>query len=164
MKKLNLGCYDKIEKGYINLDKKKYFEGIDIAWNLEKFPYPFDDNSFEEIKAKSVLEHIDSNKTLKVFEELYRISKPNAIIKITVPFGLNWIKCIDHKRGFDYFTFEVLTSDREWQGNFNFDLIKMLSIPTCIGKFIPTEKLKRYFSFFLNGIVRHLYVELKVIK
>ena len=162
--KLNLGCYDNIEDGYINHDREKYLPEIDVAHDLETFPYPWKDNTFSEIKCKSVIEHISAHNTVKVFEELYRISKHNAIIKIKVPFGLNWIKSIDHHRGFDYFTFMVLTSNREWLGNFNYELISMKSDPTFIGKIIPTEKLKRCFAYFFKGIVRNIYVELKVIK
>lgn len=47
-KKLNLGCGKDIKKEYVNLDIRK-FPGVDIIHDLNKFPYPFKDDSFDEI-------------------------------------------------------------------------------------------------------------------
>jgi predicted SAM-dependent methyltransferase len=58
MKKLNLGCGKEILEGYTNLDAIK-LEGTDVVYDLNKFPYPFADNYFDEILAKSVLEHFN---------------------------------------------------------------------------------------------------------
>ena len=82
MKKLNLGCGRDILDGYINLD---FIEGkgVDVVHDLNEFPYPFEDDYFGEIEAISIIEHLD--KTQKAIEELHRISKPGAKIKIIVP-------------------------------------------------------------------------------
>ena len=58
MKKLNLGCGKKILKGYINLDCVK-FPGVDKVHNLNKYPWPFKDNEFDEIYCDNILEHLD---------------------------------------------------------------------------------------------------------
>ncbi len=101
MMKLNLGCYDKIRKGYINLDLEKYCEGIDVIHDLNKFPYPFDDNQFEEIYARCVLEHLCPLIMNKVFDELYRITKNNGRIIIIVPHSSSWCNYPIHTRGFN---------------------------------------------------------------
>ena len=55
--KLNLGCGNKLLKGYINLDKFNYYK-CDVTHDLEKFPYPFNNDSVNEILLSHVLEHI----------------------------------------------------------------------------------------------------------
>lgn len=95
--KLNMGCGRKIRKGWINLDVRR-LPGVEVIHNLDKFPYPFKDNHFDEIELEHVLEHLDN--PIKCLEELWRISKPNAKITISVPHWSHFISYCDltHKR------------------------------------------------------------------
>jgi SAM-dependent methyltransferase len=82
-KKLNLGCGTDIREGWINLDN---FDSktLDVIHNLETFPYPFDDNYFDEIIAINVLEHIEN--PVRVIEELHRITRKDGKVTIRVPY------------------------------------------------------------------------------
>ena len=82
--RLNLGCGVKYIDGYVNVDK---FGNPDLRFDLETFPYPWDDNSVAEIQMHHVLEHLGQQTAtyLKIIQELYRICQPNAEIQITVP-------------------------------------------------------------------------------
>ena len=84
--KLNLGCGSKILNGYTNVDKFDYYNP-NIVHDLEKFPYPFDENSVEEIILSHVLEHIGQDPDIfnEIIKEFYRICKNDAIINIAVP-------------------------------------------------------------------------------
>ena len=84
--KLNLGSGSKILKGYVNVDKFQYYNP-DVVHDLEKFPYPFEDNSIDEILLSHVLEHIGQNPDVfnNIIKELYRICKNNSIVDIRVP-------------------------------------------------------------------------------
>ena len=84
--KLNLGCGNKLLKGYINLDKFNYYK-CDITHDLEKFPYPFKNDSVNEILLSHVLEHIGQQPDtfINIIKELYRICANNALIIINVP-------------------------------------------------------------------------------
>ena len=108
MKKLNLGCGTDIKKGYVNLDRAE-LEGVDVVHDLDKFPYPFKDNEFEEIYCKHVLEHVDD--LLRVMEELTRISKPGARIQVIAPYfaGQGAYNDPTHKKFFTYKTFDYLS-------------------------------------------------------
>jgi hypothetical protein len=82
--KLNLGCGIKFLKNYINVDK---FGTPDLCFDLETFPYPWDDNSVAQIEMHHVLEHLGQQTSvyLQIVQELYRICEPEAKIHITVP-------------------------------------------------------------------------------
>jgi len=84
--KLNLGCGSKILEGYINVDKFDYYN-VDRVHDLEKFPYPFKDDTVNEIILSHVLEHIGQNPDTfnGILKEIYRICKNQAIIHIAVP-------------------------------------------------------------------------------
>ena len=86
MIKLNLGCGSKILKGYTNIDKFVTYHP-DIVHDLEKFPYPFKDNSVNEILLSHVLEHVGQNPDIfnSIIKELYRICAHGTLINIIVP-------------------------------------------------------------------------------
>lgn len=81
--KLHLGCGNVIKAGWVNLDAFP-LPGVDVVHDLRDFPWPFSDNQFEEIHADNVLEHLPD--TVKIMEELYRITSPGAKIFIGVPY------------------------------------------------------------------------------
>lgn len=81
--KLNLGCGDDLREGYTNLDL--YNTNADIIWDLTKFPYPFDDDTFDYIFSKHVLEHLWVD-NVRVFDELMRISKPGGVVHLLLPY------------------------------------------------------------------------------
>ncbi len=107
MKKLNLGCGRDIRKGYVNLDRVR-LEGVDVVHDLNKVPYPFKEDEFDEIYCKHVLEHTDN--LLTVMEEISRISKPGARIKVIAPYfaGQGAYNDPTHKGFFTYKTFDYL--------------------------------------------------------
>ena len=107
--KLNLGCGRDIREGYVNLDKVG-LEGVDVVHDLNVFPYPFEDNEFDEIYCSHVLEHVDD--LLGVVEELSRISKPGGRIKVVAPYFASQGAFNDptHKRFFTYKTFGYFSS------------------------------------------------------
>ena len=117
--KLNLGCgFDK-KQGYINLDS---FEKCnpDILHNIESRPFPFKDNTFDEILIKHVLEHVGQTFDMfkNIMQEIYRISIPGARIEIQVPNYKHSSFWSDptHVRTFDELTFKMMSKKKndEW--------------------------------------------------
>ena len=78
MKKINLGSGDDYKEGFINVDNSPHVKK-DIEWNLNKYPYPFEDNSIDYIYAFGIIEHLDNLKQL--MEEMHRILKPNSKLR-----------------------------------------------------------------------------------
>ncbi len=103
--KLNIGCGADIREGYVNCDVVK-LPKADVVCDLDKYPWPFPDNSFSEIICSHILEHLDDFN--KAINEIWRISKPGAIIKVYSPYYVSWSYAADpsHKRVFCYRTFD----------------------------------------------------------
>jgi len=79
--KLNLGCGTDRRKDCINIDKEAGM-GI-VGYDLNELPYPFRNDSCEEIHAYHILEHLfDFEWTMR---ELHRILKKGGRLFIKVP-------------------------------------------------------------------------------
>lgn len=74
--------------------------GATIVHNLDSFPWPLKDDTFDFVLAEHVIEHLED--TTQVLEEICRVSKPNASIEITVPYFRSKWQAIDptHKKQF----------------------------------------------------------------
>jgi SAM-dependent methyltransferase len=100
MKKLHLGCGPNYLSGYINIDSSPYVKK-DIALDLTKTPYPFEDNSIDYILCWNVMEHLEMN-PIKFMEEMWRILKPGGIFRFRVPAAGTYIhyKDPEHRNPF----------------------------------------------------------------
>lgn len=81
--KLNIACGDDYLDGWVNVDL--YSEKADIKFDVEKPPYPYEDNSIDEIKAFHIIEHFDFHSGNKVLAEWFRILKPGGRLWIETP-------------------------------------------------------------------------------
>jgi SAM-dependent methyltransferase len=77
---LNLGSGECPVPGYVNVD---LYGNPDVVWDLQKFPYPWDDNTVDEIVMHHVLEHLPD--WWSAFLECARILKPGGQLHIHVP-------------------------------------------------------------------------------
>jgi len=119
-KKLNLGAGWRPLKGYVNLDIFAQ-PGIDVVHDLGKVPYPFPNNSFDEICAFDVLEHLDDY--CAALREIHRILKPGGKVRIIVPHWNSNGVYFDptHKHGFGYTTFEYFCRGYREELSYYFD-------------------------------------------
>jgi predicted SAM-dependent methyltransferase len=169
--KLNIGCGRDIKNDYLNLDSVK-LPGVDVVHNLDKYPWPFKNNRFEEIKAFMILEHLE--KWTRAMEEIHRITKNGAVTRITVPFFPSMYSVIDptHKNFYTYGTFDYFEKKHGLNYYFkcNFKIKKkyirfswnpvlnLFSIPI---NWFPIF-YSRYFSFIFPS--NELYIELETVK
>lgn len=77
---LHLGCGNSKKPGAIGVDILAGTHA-DVIHNLNKFPYPFKSSMFNEIIAENIMEHLEN--IPKVMEEIHRISRSGARIKIS---------------------------------------------------------------------------------
>ena len=154
IKKLNIGCGRDIKKGYINLDKAK-IKGVDVVHDIDKIPWPFKPNYFDEVYARDVIEH--TKDLFKTMKEIHRICRKNAKVRVIVPYwhssgafypNHNYFFNID---GLKFFT----EKGRSYDNFYGFKMEKIDLIPSRIGWFIPPIPLpKSWFPNVLN--LRHL--------
>jgi SAM-dependent methyltransferase len=79
---LELGCGRNKHPNAVGIDRIA-LPGVDVVHDLNQYPYPFADNTFDDVYAIHVIEHLDS--VLAVMEEIYRITKPNGRVTIITP-------------------------------------------------------------------------------
>lgn len=103
--KLNLGAGNDIRDGFVDHDIAD-LPGINVVHDLNIYPWPWEDSTFDEILANDLIEHLDDY--MKAMEELYRIMRPGAKARIKVPYW-NSVSCHadpTHKRGFHEMRFQ----------------------------------------------------------
>ena len=82
---LNLGAGNRIIGDAVNHDLVKHRPEIAVAWDLNKLPWPWADNSFDQIVARSVLEHLRLN-LVESLDECWRILRAGGQIFIKLPY------------------------------------------------------------------------------
>jgi len=81
-KVLDIGCGPNKTPGAVGLDIRAG-EGVDIVHDLNRYPWPFEDNSFDVVIANHCLEHLED--VVRAVEECYRILRPGGIFTGKVP-------------------------------------------------------------------------------
>lgn len=138
---LNIGCGDTSMEKAINIDSIK-LPNVDQVMDLEKFPYPFEDNSIDEVHMYFVLEHLFDH--FGVIKELHRIMKKGAKLYIRVPHGSGmygqWGE-FTHYRGYGFHSFDIFKGDskRAYYSDVRFNVI--------------TNKVKYFLTYPYNWYV-----------
>lgn len=79
--KLDIACGKNKKPGFTGVD---IWEGADIVADLEKFPWPFEDDSVDEIFCSHYIEHTPD--LISFVNELYRILKVGGTVEIIAPY------------------------------------------------------------------------------
>lgn len=84
--KLNIACGQQRQEDFIGIDKVKT-DATDIIHDLESYPWPFEDNSVDEIFCSHFVEHIRD--LISFVDEMHRIIKQGAKATIVAPYYAN---------------------------------------------------------------------------
>ena len=84
--RLNLGCGNRKFPGWVNTDKVAACNPDQVV-DLEQLPWPWPDDSVEEVMLSHVLEHLGqaTDVYLGLIKELYRVCRDGAKITVIVP-------------------------------------------------------------------------------
>jgi SAM-dependent methyltransferase len=79
---LDIGCGAKKRPGAVGLDISADTDA-DVVHDLDAFPYPFDDASFDHVVMQDVIEHVAE--PVRAVEELHRILRPGGRLQLRTP-------------------------------------------------------------------------------
>lgn len=104
---LELGCGFSKTPGAFGVDII-VGSSADLIHDLDVFPYPIADNSWDRIICRDVLEHVAD--FVHTMEEIWRVASPGASVEVHAPFmsSVNYFSDPTHRRAFtsrsfDYF-------------------------------------------------------------
>lgn len=80
--RLDIGCGNKKVPGAVGLDVLGATDA-DVVCDLNRLPWPFGDDIFEEVFASNIMEHLPN--TVATMEEIHRISRSGALVHIRTP-------------------------------------------------------------------------------
>lgn len=172
--KLHLGCGHEILPDHINVDSVK-LPGVDVVHDLRSMPWPLEAHRFESILIKHVLEHLPD--TIKVMEEIWRVSAPGAVVTIRVPYwnADDFITDPTHIKAFNQFTFDFFDprhprcQERPYYSTARFHVSKIRFFVKILGRYIQLDSalfcgvaacLARHFS----NVIQVMEIELKAVK
>src|SRR3989344_7832903 len=144
-KVLNLGCGKVRIPGSLGVDRVPIKDYVDVVHDLDRVPYPFADDSIDEIHFYHVLEHLHD--PVRKLEEIHRILKPGGILSMRVPHfsSMGAFTDLTHIRPFGYYSFDCL-EETNYQHFYTSVCFKILS------------KRIKYFGLYPNAGVYAKYV------
>ena len=108
---LDVGCGQNKVVGAIGIDSNSRSHA-DVIHDLGIFPYPFENDRFDEIVCRHVLEHVPD--VIGLITELHRITKAGGRLKIVTPHYTNpdWATDPTHRNHFNSYSFTCFMPDR----------------------------------------------------
>ena len=79
---LDVGCGRNKRPGAIGVDRNPR-TAADVLCDLDHFPWPFRDSSFDELYATHVIEHVAD--VIRTMEEFHRLVRPGGRVHIVTP-------------------------------------------------------------------------------
>ena len=112
MKRLDLGCGIRKRRGALGIDIIDN-NVVDIIHDLNVFPWPLEDDSFDDILMDNSLEHLNS--VVRTMEEIHRIATNGAFVTIKVPyFRSHYAIDPTHKQYFVSHSFSYFDPNHAW--------------------------------------------------
>jgi len=146
VKKLNLGCGLDYKEGWINVDFNREVKA-DVYCDFDTEKLPFKDNSIDYVYMNHTLEH--SKNVVRVIDELWRICKKGAIVKIYVPHytGTQALKYLFHYNYFGIDTFLTFLKDPNLCGE-RYSKSRFIILKEELHLFGGGKSYTRFFNLF----------------
>src|SRR4030095_15154613 len=108
---VDVACGQKKLAGAIGIDSNPRSHA-DVIHDLGVFPYPFNNDEFEEVLCRHVIEHVPD--VLAFVNELHRITRPGGRLKIVTPHYSNpdWATDPTHRNHFNSYSLNCFVPSR----------------------------------------------------
>jgi SAM-dependent methyltransferase len=118
--RLNLGCGDDVQPGYVNHDFARHRPEVEVVHDLRVLPWPWADESAETIRLLDVLEHLPQ--VVPVIDECWRVLRPGGALHLRVPHYQSENAWLDptHRRPFHLDSFDYFDPDTAWGTKYGF--------------------------------------------
>jgi len=107
---LDVGCGIRKYPGSIGIDINRS-TAADVICDLDRFPYPFADRSFDRLRVIHVIEHLTD--VIGAMEEFHRLLRPGGRVRIETPHYTDFSSFCDptHKQHLNSFSFRYFGAD-----------------------------------------------------
>jgi len=127
MRTLDVGCGMNKQPDSIGIDRNPASRA-DVLADLDRFPYPFRDNSFDRVTALHVIEHVSD--VIRAMEEFHRLLRPGGTLRIVTPHYTDFSSFCDptHKTHLTSFSFRYFLLDHGGFGYYSAAKFREISV------------------------------------
>ncbi len=168
MRILDVGCGINKKPGSIGIDRNPASRA-DVLVDLDRFPYPFRDSSFDALQAVHVIEHVSD--VIRSMEEFHRLVRPGGEVFIVTPHYTDFSSFCDptHRWHLNSFSLRYFGEDAGGYGYYSrvrFEEIstrvKLLALWRWLGFELLVNafpRYRRFWEYYLCYIVRGKVIE-----
>lgn len=165
---LDVGCGIRKRPGSIGVDRNPRSRA-DVLCDLDHFPYPFRDSSFDRIEATHVIEHVAD--VVAAVEEFCRLGRPGAVVHIVTPHYTDFSSFCDptHRWHLNSFSFRYFGEDHGGFGYYSHARlaerkvhVRLLALWRYLGFELAVNaspRFRRFWEYYLCYVVRGKVME-----
>ena len=169
---LDIGCGVNKYPGSIGLDRNRNTRA-DVIADLDEYPFPFADNSFREVRAIHVIEHVAD--IIRTTEEIYRLLSPGGCAVIVTPHYTDFSSFCDptHRWHLNSFSFRFFGEDHGGYGYYSGARFRESSVKVrllSLWRYLGFELLvnqfrwfRRFWEYYLCYVIRGKVIEWRLI-
>jgi SAM-dependent methyltransferase len=171
LKVLDVGCGVNKYPGSIGIDRNANTRA-DVLCDLDRFPYPFRDNSFDHVRAVHVIEHVSD--VIRTMEEFHRLLRAGGNVYIATPHYTDFSSFCDptHRWHLNSFSFRYFGSNDAGFGYYSrcrfierSVRVKLLAFWRWLGFELLVNsfpRFRRFWEHYLCFVVRGKVVEFEL--
>jgi SAM-dependent methyltransferase len=144
---LDVGCGVNKYPGAIGIDRN-FRTKADVIVELDRYPYPFRDSSFDQVRAIHVIEHVGD--VIRTMEEFHRLARPGGRVILETPHYTDFSSFCDptHRWHLNTYSFRYFGDDNGGYGYYSNARFREISVR------VKLLALWRYLGFEL--LVNHV--------